>query len=213
MAFPSLCVVPLSSALPPPPPHDPPPFEVYQIAGARTNPVTLGEMTTFLREAFQRDSADLPGRTWQDRKFKWTPPRIYERNVERARRRLELLRDLYSWLGLKRRARRAAVRLRLLKRMAEFADVYGFYVERGPEFETENSRELLRALHPIDRDRFSWDIDAVAWRDYFLDAWVPGLMNVADDRPAGARVPGADATSARGQSAERTSDEPRQVSA
>ncbi len=195
------------------PPDDPTHFEVYQIASARTNPVTLGEMTTFLREAFQRDSADLPGRTWQDRKFKWTPPRIYERNVERARRRLELLRDLYSWLGLKRRARRAAVRLRLLKRMAEFADVYGFYVERGPEFETENSRELLRALHPIDRDRFSWDIDAVAWRDYFLDAWVPGLMNVADDRPAGARVPGADATSARGQSAERTSDEPRQVSA
>ena len=195
------------------PPDDPTHFEVYQIASARTNPVTLGEMTTFLREAFQRDSADLPGRTWQDRKFKWTPPRIYERNVERARRRLELLRDLYSWLGLKRRARRAAVRLRLLKRMAEFADVYGFYVERGPEFETENSRELLRALHPIDRDRFSWDIDAVAWRDYFLDAWVPGLMNVADDRPAGARVPGADATSARGESAERTSDEPRQVSA
>lgn len=195
------------------PPDDPTHFEVYQIASARTNPVTLGEMTTFLREAFQRDSADLPGRTWQDRKFKWTPPRIYERNVERARRRLELLRDLYSWLGLKRRARRAAVRLRLLKRMAEFADVYGFYVERGPEFETENSRELLRALHPIDRDRFSWDIDAVAWRDYFLDAWVPGLMNVADDRPAGARVPGADATSARGQTAERTSDEPRQVSA
>ena len=144
------------------PPDDPTHFEVYQIASARTNPVTLGEMTTFLREAFQRDSADLPGRTWQDRKFKWTPPRIYERNVERARRRLELLRDLYSWLGLKRRARRAAVRLRLLKRMAEFADVYGFYVERGPEFETENSRELLRALHPIDRDRFSWDIDAVA---------------------------------------------------
>ena len=195
------------------PPDDPTHFEVYQIASARTNPVTLGEMTTFLREAFQRDSADLPGRTWQDRKFKWTPPRIYERNVERARRRLELLRDLYSWLGLKRRARRAAVRLRLLKRMAEFADVYGFYVERGPEFETENSRELLRALHPIDRDRFSWDIDAVAWRDYFLDAWVPGLMNVADDRPAGARVPGADATSAHGQTAERTSDEPRQVSA
>ena len=195
------------------PPDDPTHFEVYQIASARTNPVTLGEMTTFLREAFQRDSADLPGRTWQDRKFKWTPPRIYERNVERARRRLELLRDLYSWLGLKRRARRAAVRLRLLKRMAEFADVYGFYVERGPEFETENSRELLRALHPIDRDRFSWDIDAVAWRDYFLDAWVPGLMNVTDDRPAGARVPGADATSARGQTAERTSDEPRQVSA
>ena len=195
------------------PPDDPTHFEVYQIASARTNPVTLGEMTTFLREAFQRDSADLPGRTWQDRKFKWTPPRIYERNVERARRRLELLRDLYSWLGLKRRARRAAVRLRLLKRMAEFADVYGFYVERGPEFETENSRELLRALHPIDRDRFSWDIDAVAWRDYFLDAWVPGLMNVADDRPAGARVPGADATSARGQTGERTSDEPRQVAA
>jgi len=195
------------------PPDDSTHFEVYQIASARRNPVTLGEMTAFLREAFTRDRRNLGGHAWQDRKFKWTPPRTYERNVEKARRRLELLRDLYSWLGLKRRARRAAVRLRLIKRMAEFADVYGFYVERSPEFETENSRELLRALHPVDRDRFSWEIDVVAWRDYFLNAWVPGLMNVAGDRPAGARVTGADATLASGQATDRTPDERRQVSA
>ena len=195
------------------PPDDPSHFELYQIASAQTNPVTLGEMTAYLREAFKRDREDLAGRTWPVRKFKWTPPRTYERNVERVRRRLKLLRDIYSWLGLKRWARRTALRLRLLKRMAEFADVYGFYMERGPEFETENSQELLRALHPVDRDRFSWDIRVVAWRDYFLEAWVPGLMNVAGDRPAGARAPGADATSARGQTTERTSDERRQVSA
>ena len=145
--------------------------------------------------------------------FKWTPPRVFERKVERARRRLELLRDLYSWLGLTRRARRAAVRLRGLRRLAEFADVYGFYVERGPEFETDNSRALLDALAPVDRDRFSWDIDVVAWRDYFLNAWVPGLMSVAGDRPSGAPVKGADAASAPGQTTERTPDERRQVSA
>ena len=195
------------------PPDDPTHFEVYQIASAQVNPVTLGEMTAFLREAFKRDHANIAGRTWQDRKFKWTPPRIYEKNVERARRRLELLRDLYAWLGLKRRARRAAIRLRLLKRMADFAEVYGFYVERGPEFETENSRELLRALDPADRERFSWDIDVVAWRDYFLNAWVPGLLNVAGDLWEGARVSGAHAAAARGQTTERTSDERRQVSA
>ena len=195
------------------PPADPSHFEVYQIASAERNPLTLGGMTTYLREAFRRDTAILAGRAWPDRKFKWTPTRTYERNVERKRRRLELLRDLYSWLGLKRPARRAAGRLRLLKRMAEFADLYGFYVERGPEFGTENSRQLLRALDPVDHDRFSWDTDVIAWRDYFLNAWVPGLMTVSGDRPAGAQMPGVDATSAGGQTTQRTTDEPRQVSA
>ena len=188
-------------------------FEVYQIASGQRNPVTLGEMTAFVREAFERDRANHANGTWQDRKFKWTPPGIYQSNVQKARRRFELLRDLYAWLGLKRRARSAAVRLRLLKRMAKFADVYGFYVERSPEFETENSRALLRALHPLDHDRFSWDIDVVDWRDYFLNAWVPGLMNVAGDRAAGAPMPSADAATARVQTTERTSDERRQVSA
>jgi len=195
------------------PPADPSHFEVYQIASARRNPVTLGEMSTFVREAFKRDGADLAPPTWKDRRFKWIPPRVFERKGGRARRRLELLGNLYSWLGLKRRARRAAVRLRGLRRLAEFADVYRFYVERGPEFETNNSRALLEALAPPDRDRFSWDIDAVDWRDYFLHAWVPGLMTVAGDRRSGAQVKGADAVSAAGQTTERTSDERRQISA
>jgi nucleoside-diphosphate-sugar epimerase len=195
------------------PPNDVRHFEVYQIATAERNPLTFGELTTYLREAFRRHHATFADNAWADRKFKWTATRTYERKVERARRRLQLLRDLYSWLGPKRWARLAAVRLRLLKRMAEFVDVYGFYVERGPEFGTENSRELLRALHPVDRDRFSWDTDAIAWRDYFLNAWVPGLMTVAGDRRGGAHVSAADATSARGQTIERTPDEPRQVSA
>jgi nucleoside-diphosphate-sugar epimerase len=195
------------------PPDDVAHFEVYQIASAQRNPVTLGEITAFLREAFKRDSVSHADGAWQDRKFKWTPPRIYQRNVAKARRRIELLRDLYAWLGLKRRARTATVRLRLLKRMAEFADVYGFYVERGPEFETGNSRALLRALHPLDRNRFSWDIEVVDWRDYFLNAWVPGLMNVAGDRAAGTQMPSADPVTARFQTTERTSDERRQVSA
>ena len=194
------------------PPDDAAHFEVYQIASAQRNPVTLGDMTTFVREAFKRYGAKRGG-TWPDREFKWTAPRIYRSKIERARQRLELLRDLYTWLGLKRRARRAAVRLRLLRRMAEFADVYGFYVERSPEFETENSRALLRALHPLDHERFSWDIDVVDWRGYFLDAWVPGLMDVAGDRATGPRIPGRDAASGRVQTSERTSDERRQVSA
>ena len=194
------------------PPDDAAHFEVYQIASAQRNPVTLGDMTTFVREAFKRYGTKRGG-TWPDREFKWTAPRIYQSKIEKARQRLELLRDLYAWLGLKRRARRAVVRLRLLKRMAEFADVYGFYVERSPEFETENSRALLRALHPLDHERFSWDIDVVDCRGYFLDAWVPGLMDVAGDRATGPRIPGRDAVSGRVQTSERISDERRQVSA
>lgn len=195
------------------PPADPDHFEVYQIASGQHNPVTFGEWTSFLREVFKRDAANVEGRTWPDRKFKWTPPRIYRRKVERAARRLELLRDLYAWLGLKRRARRASVRLRLLKRMGEFGGLYGVYMESDPRFETRNSRELLGALHPVDRRRFSWDIDVIDWRDYFMNAWAPGIMSVAGDRRGGAHVSAVDATSARGQTIERTPDEPRQVSA
>ena len=196
-----------------PPPHDATHIELYQIASAQRNPITLGEMSTFAREAYRRDGRKLAPPGWKDRRFKWTPPAVFEKKIERARRRLELLRDLYSWLGLKRRARRAAVRLRGIRRLAEFTGVYGFYAERSPEFETDNSRALLDALAPVDRDRFSWDIDAVVWRDYFLNAWVPGLMRVAGDLRAAVPVKGATATSAPSQTTDRTADERRQVSA
>jgi nucleoside-diphosphate-sugar epimerase len=196
-----------------PPPHDATYFELYQIASAQRNPITLGKMSTFAREAYKRNGRELAPPAWKDRRFKWTAPAVFERKVERARRRLVLVRDLYSWLGLKRRARRASVRLRGLRRLAEFADVYGFYAERSPQFETGNSRRLLKALAPVDRDRFSWDIDAVAWHDYFLNAWVPGLMSVAGHRRPAVQVKGTDTPSASSQTTERTSDERRQVSA
>ena len=195
------------------PPDDPTHFEVYQIATAQRNPVTFGDMSTFVREAYKRGGGELAPPNWKDRRFKWTPPRVFSGRLERARRLLKLLRRLLSWLGLKGPARRAAVRLRGLSRLKEFVDVYGFYVERSPEFDTDNSGALLKALAPVDSDRFSWDIDVIAWRDYVVNAWLPGLVKVAGDPRASAQRPPADTRSARGQTAERTSDERRQVSA
>src|SRR3954467_12040584 len=101
--------------------------------------------------------------------------------LDSATRLLGAGRDLVEKVPLPRtddielRLHKAQRRLDRLRRLSE---IYGPYVELDCVFDDRATRELLAELHPDDRERFSFDVDAIHWAEYRQTIPLPALRKL-----------------------------------
>src|SRR3954464_1684905 len=116
------------------------------------------------------------------------PPARVRTALDLGTRLLDAGRDLVEKVPLPRtddielRLHKAQRRLDRLRRLSE---IYGPYVELDCVFDDRATRELLAQLHPDDRERFSFDVDAIDWAEYLQEIHLPALRRFAVPRAPG----------------------------
>src|SRR3954467_1878093 len=74
---------------------------------------------------------------------------------------------------------------RRLDRLRRLSEIYGPYVELDCVLDDGATGELLAQLHADDRERFSFDVDAIDWAEYLQEIHLPALRRFAVPRAPG----------------------------
>jgi HAD superfamily hydrolase (TIGR01490 family) len=74
---------------------------------------------------------------------------------------------------------------RKVDRLRRLNEIYWPYGALDCVFDDRNTRELLDALHPDDRERFSFDVDEIDWDHYLGEVHLPALRAIAVPPAAG----------------------------
>ena len=157
--------------------------EIYQIGSGHRNPLSLRQLSEMVYEAFtRRPSYDRAGEPLQATSCQCIPGHEFKRKLYRRMRHMQLVRDLYTRVGAKARARQARLTLRVLGRLRDFADLYGFYTSHSPRFLTDKTDALWGALSDEDRALFPFDTTRIDWHDYIVERHVPGLQRMAGSK-------------------------------
>jgi len=166
-----------------PPAGDPDFVRVYQVASGESNPVRLGELTVWAHETLTELARERPGDLSPPGTMgRWVPEWRFRAELRMRRWLLEASRLGLTALGRRRRAQRAALLQRMVKKAEGLADLYACYTTTSPRFVTANTRALLEGLSAEDRERFSFDVTRIDWRDYLQARHIPGLLRLKRPR-------------------------------
>ncbi len=166
-----------------------------QMVSGSSNPATVKQVAELVTEYFREHPlAGEDGLPVDVPDWRFTSHARAIGLLDRAGRVLQAGRDIIDGVPLPRadrlelRLHRDQRRLDLLRRLAE---IYGPYVELDCMFDDRATRELAASLHPDDRDRFGFDVEAIDWPTYLRDVHLPALRALAPaprvDRPPARR--------------------------
>lgn len=157
--------------------------KIYQIGSGHHNPLSLRRLSEVVYEAFvRRPFYDRAGEPLQATFCHSVPGHEFKRKLYRRMRHLRLVRDLYTRVGAKARARRTRRTLSVLGRLSNLADLYGFYTSHSPRFLTDKTDALHDALSDEDRTLFPFDTTKIDWLEYIVERHVPGLHRMAESK-------------------------------
>jgi fatty acyl-CoA reductase len=151
------------------------------VSGTR-NPLTVDRLAELVTEYFREHP--LPGEDGLPvavPEWRLTPQTRVMTSLDRATRLLDAGRDLVEKVPL---PRTDAIELRLhrtqrrLDRLRRLSEIYGPYVELDCVFDDRATRALLDGLHVDDRERFSFDVDAIDWVEYVQAIHLPALRKL-----------------------------------
>jgi HAD superfamily hydrolase (TIGR01490 family) len=167
----------IAAASQPPPPDEPAYFHVS--SGAR-NPLGFHRLYELVREYFQADPLEEPGRgaiavpTWAfpggDRVR--TMLRLGERATELADRAIGVL---PSSARSRETVQRIDRRRRQLSSLRKYMELYGSYTESELAFTDERTLAMHRALDPEDQRDFGCDSAVIDWSYYLKDVHCPSI--------------------------------------
>ncbi|HET6551116.1 MAG TPA: SDR family oxidoreductase, partial [Solirubrobacter sp.] len=153
------------------------------VATGGRNPLTvhgLAEITTrYFRERPLPSEDGLPVKISE---WRFSTPAQIMAALDRADGLIERGRGLVEKLPLPRsddvelRLHRNQRRLDRLRRLNE---IYSPYASLDCIFDDRNTRALLDALHPDDRERFGFDVDEIDWDHYLGEVHLPALRAIA----------------------------------
>jgi alcohol-forming fatty acyl-CoA reductase len=88
---------------------------------------------------------------------------------------------------------------RKVDRLRRLNEIYWPYGALDCVFDDRNARALLDALHPDDRERFSFDVDAIDWDHYLEEVHLPALRAIAVPPASGPKRTGGNGRRALGE--------------
>ena len=154
-------------------------MRTLNIASGSRNPLTIDAMAEIVTRYFrERPLPDEDGLPVAVPGFKLSSQAKVAGTIARVSRLLDTGRDLVEKVPL---PRVDDIELRLhktqrrLDRIRRLHDIYGPYGELDCSFDDRNARSLLTRLHPDDRERFSFDVDAIEWDHYLSEVHLPAL--------------------------------------
>jgi alcohol-forming fatty acyl-CoA reductase len=155
---------------------------VLHVASGARNPLLIGEMaehiTDYFRERPLPDDDDLPVEVPD---WRFDSRRRVRRALEGGDRTIRSARRLLDLVAVPRvdeAERRLHREQRRLERLRRLAEMYGPYGELDCMFDDRHGRELLASLHPDDRERFDFDVEAIDWPSYIKEIHLPALREL-----------------------------------
>jgi HAD superfamily hydrolase (TIGR01490 family) len=162
--------------------HEPEATRTMNMASSSRNPLTIEAMaeltTSYFRERPLPDEDGLPIAVPE---WRLTSHAKITTTIARVTRLLDTGRDLVEKVPLPR-VDELELKLhktqRRLDRIRRLNDIYSPYGELDCVFDDRSTRGLLARLHPDDRDRFSFDVDAIDWQHYLNEVHLPALRTL-----------------------------------
>ena len=155
---------------------------VLTVASGSRNPVRIdelsGHITDYFRERPLPGDDDLPIEVPE---WRFTSSQRALRTLDRGQRAIGAARRLLDRVAVPRvddAERRLHREQRQLERLRRLAEIYGPYVELDCMFDDRHTRELLDSLHPDDRERFDFDVEAIDWPSYMKELHLPALREM-----------------------------------
>jgi HAD superfamily hydrolase (TIGR01490 family) len=177
--------------------HEPERTRTITIASGSRNPLTIGALAEVVTRYFRE--RPLPGEDGLPvavPEWRLSSHAAVAGAIDRAARLLDTGRDMVEKVPL---PRVDDIELKLhrwqrrLDRIRRLSDIYGPYGELDCVFDDRNARDLLARLHPDDRERFSFDVDAIDWDHYLGEVHLPALRALTvppSPPPKRTRAPG-----------------------
>ena len=168
--------------------HEPEGMRTMNMASSSRNPLTVGAMaevvTSYFRERPLPGEDGLPVAVPE---WRFGSHAGITTTIDRVTKLLDTGRDLIDKVPLPR-VDQIELKLhktqRRLDRIRRLSEIYGPYGELDCMFDDRNARGLLARLHPDDRERFSFDVDAIDWERYLNDVHLPALRALAVPPPS-----------------------------
>jgi len=154
-------------------------MRTLNVASSSRNPLTIGALAEAVKDYFRE--RPLPGEDGLPvavPEWKLSSPAKINGTIDRVSKLLDIGRDIVDKIPL---PRVDDIELKLhktqrrLDRIRRLSDIYGPYGELDCIFDDRNARGLLARLHPDDRERFTFDVDAIEWEPYLNEVHLPAL--------------------------------------
>ncbi len=160
--------------------------DYLQVGSGTSNPLTLAELRHWVQDYFRAHPwIDRDGNVVRPEPWEFSDPSDLDRwaaRRQRALRHWDSVLDVLpeGWLGAPRRAVRQG--LRRLDTLRGFVELYQPYTCATTTYDDSHTRALLaEQRHP--RDTF--DVTAIDWRRYLMQAHLPALVAIMESRAAG----------------------------
>jgi fatty acyl-CoA reductase len=159
--------------------HEPESTRTMNVASSSRNPLTIREMAVLVTRYFrERPIPDEDGLPVAVPEWRLSSYAKVTSKIDRVNRLLDAGRDLVDKVPL---PRGDDIELKLhktqrrLDRIHRLSEIYGPYGELDCVFDDRSTRGLLARLHPDDRERFAFDVDAIEWERYLYEIHLPAL--------------------------------------
>jgi HAD superfamily hydrolase (TIGR01490 family) len=159
--------------------HEPDGVRTLNMGSSARNPLTVDALAELVTRYFrERPLPDEDGLPVAVPEWRFNSHARITGTIARATRVLDGGRDLVDKLPL---PRGDEIELKLhktqrrLDRIRRLSEIYGPYGELDCVFDDRNTRGLLARLHPDDRERFAFDVDAIDWAKYLGEIHLPAL--------------------------------------
>jgi alcohol-forming fatty acyl-CoA reductase len=155
---------------------------VLTVATGTRNPLLIGEMAQHITDYFHErplpDDDDLPVEV---QSWRFDSHRRVLRALDGGHRTIHSARRVLDRVAVPRAddaERRLHREQRRLERLRRLADIYGPYGELDCLFDDRHTSELLASLHPDDRERFDFGVEAIDWPTYIKEVHLPALREL-----------------------------------
>ena len=180
--------------------------EVFHVATGARNPLRYQRLVDLVREYFDEHPLyDSHGQPIVTRTWSFPERGKVQRQVQRAKRTLDVAERVLSTLPVRGRAAELSARLEerrgQAERALEYVQLYGAYAETEAIFDDRRLAQLWAGVDPADRDRFCFDTTTVDWRHYVQEVHLPSVIDHARVRTTSRRRAAPDLRHQRGMRA------------